>query len=372
MLNRLRNIVQGFNRLFWITVIIPTSIAGIYYGLIASDVYISRSKFVIYNPQQPSPAGGLSTLLQGAGFSSGSYGVYATQDYILSRDALRTLQAALNVRAMYSAPNVDWFNRFGGMIYFHHTFEELFRYYRHMVADDVDPNSNISTLTVSAFTPQDAQRINAMLLTLAQRLVNQINDKADKEGVRFYQQEVVQSERRVQVAALKMAAYRNRHGVFNPAPESTLQLQLVAKLQDQLIEMESRLAQLELRSPDNPQLALLKKGIASTREEIARQTSKVAGGPQSLATKSVNYGKLALDEAFAEKELAAAITSLEQARVQAQKQQLFIETVVTPNVPDEALEPKRWRGVLATLVIGFMLWGVLSVIIGGVKEHHDR
>jgi len=79
-----------------------------------------------------------------------------------------------------------------------------------------------------------------------------------------------------------------------------------------------------------------------------------------------------LDQTFAEKKLAAAISALEQARVQAQKQQLFIETVVTPNLPDDALEPKRGRGVLATLVVGLMLWGVLSVVIGGIKEHHEH
>ena len=75
---------------------------------------------------------------------------------------------------------------------------------------------------------------------------------------------------------------------------------------------------------------------------------------------------------FAEKELAASITEREQARIRAQKQQLFIETVVTPNLPDEALEPKRLRGVLAVLVLGLFLWGIFSVIIAGVKEHHDR
>ena len=56
----------------------------------------------------------------------------------------------------------------------------------------------------------------------------------------------------------------------------------------------------------------------------------------------------------------------------AQKQQLYIETLVAPNVPDQALEPKRVRGILAVFVLGMFLWGIFSVIIAGVKEHHDR
>ncbi len=372
LLTSVKSRLQGIGRLFWVIVILPTTVASIYFGLIASDVYISQSKFVIYNPQQPSSAGGLSMLLQGAGFSSSTYGIYAAHDYILSRDALQKLQSQLNIRAMYSAPGIDWINRFGGLLYFRTTFEELFKYYRHMVGDSVDPTSNVSTLTVNAYTPSDAQRINRHLLQFAQHLVDQINATANEEGVQFYQQQVASAEAHVQAAFVAMASYRNHHGVFNPAPQSALQLQLVSKLQDQLIQEQSRLAQLLLSTPNNPQLPLLKRAIASTQADIARQTATVAGGPHSLASKSVDYGRLALDQGFAEKELAAAITALEQARIQAQKQQLFIETVVTPNRPDEALEPKRWRGVLATLVVGVMLWGVLSVIIGGVKEHHDR
>ncbi len=373
MLNRIKQFIRGIGLLFWVTVIIPTTLSAVYFGLIASDVYISQSKFVIYNPQSPaSNSGGLSTLLAGAGLSGSTYGVYAAHDYILSRDALEQLQQKLDIRAMYSGHGIDWINRFGGLLYFRRTFENLYKYYGSMVGADVDTTSNITTLTVNAYTPQDAERINAQLLAQAQQLIDRINARADAEGVQFYAKEVAADEARVRNAALAMSRYRNQHGVFDPAPQSALQLQLVAKLQDQLIQQETALAQMEISTPQNPQLPLVKKAITSIRAQIDKQTANVAGGDQSLASKSVEYERYALNQGFAEKELAAAIGALEQARIQAQKQQLFIETVVTPNLPDEALEPKRVRGVLATLIVGMMLWGVLSVIVGGINEHHDR
>ena len=368
-----RGISRRVNRLFLITVILPTLLASAYYGLIASNVYISESRFIIYNPQMaPGATSGISSLLAGAGLSGNSYGVYAVQDYLLSRNALASLQKSLDVKAMYSSPRIDWFNRFGGPLYLRKTFEDLYLYYKAMVSDGVDATSNISTIKVRAYTPSDAERINAHLLKLAQRLVDQINARADENSVRFYQAEVNKNEAKVQDAAVAMAAYRNLHGVFNPAPQSALQLQLVSKLQDQLIQEETRLAQMLLRTRNNPQIPALRKAIESTRKEIARQTAAVAGSTNSLASKSVAYEKLSLGMNFAEKELAASIAALEQARIRAQKQQLFIETVVTPNLPDEALEPKRLRGVLAVLVLGLFLWGIFSVIIAGVKEHHDR
>jgi capsular polysaccharide transport system permease protein len=132
------------------------------------------------------------------------------------------------------------------------------------------------------------------------------------------------------------------------------------------------LAQMLLGAPNNPQIPFLKKAIDSTRDQIAQQTADVAGNHNSLSSQSVAYESLSLSQDFAEKELSASIDALEQARIRAQKQQLYIETVVAPNLPDQALEPKRLRGILAVFVLGLFLWGIFSVIISGVKEHHDR
>ena len=47
---------QRINKLFLVVVVLPTLVSSLYFGLIASDVYISQSKFVIYNPLSTSTA----------------------------------------------------------------------------------------------------------------------------------------------------------------------------------------------------------------------------------------------------------------------------------------------------------------------------
>lgn len=373
MLDFATSLTKKANKLFLLVVVLPTVLATLYYGLIASNVYISQSKFIVYNPQSPSTGSiGLSSLLSGEGLSSDTYGVDAVHDYLLSRSALEKMQSAINIEQLYSAPDIDGINRFGGVVYFRKSFENFYKYYGDIVGDDVDPTSNISTITVRAYTAADARLINQNLLNLAQQLVDQINAQADEDTVRFYVGQVADDEARVRATGVALADFRNQHGVFNPAPQSALQLQLVEQLEDQLIQQQSRLAQVLLGTPDNPQIPGLKKAIESTRAEIAQQTADVAGNQNSLASQSVAYEDITLSQDFAQKELAAAIDALEQARIRAQKQQLYIETLVTPNLPDEALEPKRARGIIAVLVLGLFLWGIFSVIIAGVKEHHDR
>jgi capsular polysaccharide transport system permease protein len=364
---------QRINKLFLVLVIIPTLASSLYFGLIASDVYISQSKFVIYNPQTPSPGTSLGGLLQGVGLGNNSnYAANAVHDYLLSRDALQDLQTTLHYRHMVSHHGIDPFNRFGGWVWFDTTFEQLYRYYTRMVGDDVDATTNISTLNVDAYTASDAQRVNQELLTLAQKLVNQINARANQESMHFYQLQVRAAEAKVQEADEALAKYQNQSKVFSPGPQADLQAQLVNQLQGQQLAAQIQLGQMEINAPKNPRIPLIKKSIEDLRKQIATQSARVAGNRESLASKSVEYQRLNLAQSFAQRELAAAISSLEQARIQAEKQQLFIETIVHPTNPDEALQPRRWRGVLATILVGILLWGVSSVIVAGIREHHEK
>ena len=104
-------------------------------------------------------------------------------------------------------------------------------------------------------------------------------------------------------------------------------------------------------------------------KEIEKEMQKITGGENSLASKAAEYERLALDREFADKQLASALASLEVARNEAQRQQLYLETISKPNLPDEAISPKRLRGIVTTLVLGLVGWGILSMLLAGVREH---
>jgi capsular polysaccharide transport system permease protein len=71
--------LKRINRLFLITVVVPTSIAIIFFGLIASDEYTSVSSFLVRSPRQAS-ASGLDGLLKGVG----GFSVYGAEIHSLS------------------------------------------------------------------------------------------------------------------------------------------------------------------------------------------------------------------------------------------------------------------------------------------------
>lgn len=365
----LKHRLARVNRLFLLTVAAPTALATIYFGLVASDVYVSESRIVVRSPEKQ-VATGLGALLKGAGFSRAQDDSYTVRDYVLSRDALREIDETLGVGKAFSSDTVDRVSRFGGLD-FDTSFEALHRYYQNKVSVQQDSASSITTLNVRAYTAQDAQSINQKLLELSEGLVNRLNERGRQDLISSAAAEVAEAEKKSKVAALALSAYRNAKGVVDPERQATVQLQQVAKLQDELIATKTQLAQLRTFTPQNPQIPALEKRASTLQAEMDAETNKVTGGERSLANKAAEFQRLALDREFADRQLASALASLEQARNEAQRKQVYIERIAQPSLPDVALEPRRIRSILATFVLGLVAWGVLSMLLAGVREHQD-
>lgn len=366
---RIKYRVLGANRLFSLTVLLPTVIAILYFGLIKSDVYISESHFIVRTPQRQMPTG-LEAVLQGAGFSGSTEDAHSVHDYMNSRDALAAINKQIDLRMSFGNPRVDPFSRFNP-IGLDNSFEALFRHYQRHVEVYLNASFSISVLKVRAFTPEDAYRINELLLGMSEDLINQLNERGRKDLISYAQTEVDLAAKKSQSASLELAAYRNEHGVFDPVNQSVLQLQQISKLQDEYITVKTRLVQVMTFTPKSPQIPSLKNSLATIEAEMKSEMNKVTGSQPSLTSKAVEYQRLALDLEFAEKQLAAAMTSLEQVRSEAQRKQLYLERIVQPNKPDVAIEPRRFRAILTTFLVGLIVWGILSILIAGIKEHHD-
>lgn len=357
------------SRLFSATVLLPVLLAGLYFGVIASDVYISESKYVLRSPQRQTPVG-LTAILQSAGFTRAQDDTYTVQDFIASRDALRQLETQLGVKERFSSPAIDFLRRFAALDG-DTSFEAFHEYFQHFIQVTPDPLSAISTLRVSAFTAEDARAINEHLLLAGEALVNKLNERGRQDLIRFAEREVRQAEQQTKDAMLALLEFRDRKEVFDPARQSAVQLQLISKLQDELILTRTQLAQVRALSRENPQIPSLELRARTLQSAIDSENKKVTGGERSLSGKSGEFERLTLEREFADRQLATAMASLEQARNDALRKQLYLERVAQPSLPDTALEPRRLRGFLSVLVLGLVSWGILSMLIAGVREHRD-
>lgn len=362
--------LSGINRLFVATVVVPTIISALYFALVAPDIYVSESRFVVRSPQRQSQASVVGALLQGTGFSRAPDDTYSVVDYIESRDALDELNRNDAIVKTYLRHS-DLLGRFTSMG-FRHSFEALLKYYQsRIVSVDLDTTSSIATLEVRAFSAEQAAQINGQLLDMSERLVNRMNDRAAQDTVRFAQQQVDQASAKAREAAAALAYYRNANEVFDPERQSLLQLEQTSALQAQLLAARTRLAQLQSVAPENPQINALKIEIAGLDGQIQSNTGKVTGEKHSFAAKAAEYERLQVDAQFADKQLTEAMALLETSRAEAARKQLYLERLIQPNTPDEATEPHRFKSVFVVFVLGMLIWGVSSLLIAGMREHHD-
>ncbi len=358
------------NRLFFFTVVLPTLLSAVYLGLIASDVYLSQSSFVIRSTERQASTP-LGMILQGAGFTRSQDDSYAVHDFILSRDALRALDERLGIRSAFASTDVDMFSRFAGLNRWDDSFEALHKYYQQHVDVQLDSVSSVVTLTTRAFTDEDSFRMNQLVLEMSEALVNQLNERGQQDMIRFAAHEVAEAEKKAKAAALTLARYRNEKSVIDPERQSVIPLQQIAKMQDELIATKIQLAQMEMLARDNPQIPALKKRAQSLEAEIKAESMGVAGGGRSLASKMAEFQRLALEKEFADKQLTIALASLEQARNEAQRKQLYLERIAQPSKPDMAMEPRRLWGIAATLLLSLIAYGVTTILIAGIQEHQD-
>ena len=373
----LREVVRTSHRRSWIRkhrwlgllVVLPTLLASIYYGLIASPIYVSQSDFVIKSPgQKTAPTLSLANLVQTSGLSAGQEQTKEVLQYIRSRNAVRDLQGQIDVRARFSSRGADFLSRFPRP-FGDSSFEGFYRYYSSMVGAHLDEDSGLAVLEVHAFTPKDAYDLNARLLNLSEALVNRLNLRAEGRGIAEAEQRVVQAETRLRNARIALSVYRNQNRLLDPAKQASGVLDVSNKLVSEQAALQAQLDLMQRVAPRNPSIPAVRNRIVAIGREIAAQNGRAVGTPTGIASKLGAYEKLQVEQDFATQMLTAANASLETSRTEAQKQQFYLERVVEPNIPDDSTLPHRLQQILivfgATLCLYFIGW----MLIVGILEH---
>ena len=351
-------------------VALPTLLTALYYLLIASDLYLSESRFIVRSSSKLQ-MGGLAGLLQPAAGGGGLEDVYSVQTFATSRDALATLSKQIDLRAIFSRPEADFLAGYPNPVDWDNA-EDFYRYYQRRVDVIYDTTTGISTLQVKAFRAEDAQQIASLLLTQSEALINRLNERSRANAVRDAEADVVRAQEKVAAAQQGLLAYRNRESLLDPAKTSGAIFEGQAKLEAELTTSRTRLAELLRGSPQSPLRADLESRIAALEQQLRQQNARLTGGEQAMAPKLSAYEQLSLEKDFAAKALASALASLESARAEARRQQTYLERVVDVSLPDRAHYPQRLRAVLIVFISCFLLYSIARLLIAGVREHSQQ
>lgn len=355
---------------FSLVVVLPSLLAAIYLLFIASPQYVSESRFVVRSANGGGGASALGVALQGVGLSPAQTDAFAIHEYVASTDAVRDLDRRYDLAEIWGRPGTDplsQYPRFGE----DDTQEGLQKALKRFVVIGYDSSTGISTLRVKAFRAEDAQNVALAILDSGESLINRLNERSANNAVADAAEAQRRAEMRLAGIQAQMTTFRTREKFIDPAATASETSRVIGTLMGRVAELQAERDQLAAEAPSSPLLPSLQRRIAAYEQQIASERVKIAGASSSLAPQVGVYEQLTLQRELAAEALTQASAALAVAEQQARRQQLYLERIVPPNLPESPTEPKRWLA-LGTIILGLLLlYGVGWLIVAGVREHRQ-
>lgn len=361
---------------FVLMVIGPVSAGTYYFGWIASDRYAAEAGFSVRAIEQSAGLDGLGALTGLAASGSTTSESYIVLEYLESRALVEALQTDLDLRTAFSDPSIDFLYRMEADV----PAEEFVDYWRGMITTSFNTSSSIVNFEVEAFDPATARTIADRVLFHVRELVNALSAQAREDALRFASREVGLAEQRLRDALADIRDFRDAERSIDPAATAQLDIALLSSLEEKLLEIRARMAAIAGRvAADSPSMVSLRSQAEALEAQIAERTEAVAdasgrGGTEGgqgggMSSLLATYETLEVEKRFAEQAYASALASLEQARIEAGRQQRYLAVFNAPETPDAAIYPERaLNAILLTLgALGF--WGVATLMVYSVRDH---
>jgi capsular polysaccharide transport system permease protein len=355
---------------FVLMVIVPTLAAIIYYGYIASDIYVAEAHYAIRTSTE-NPAPGLANSLLGSastGTSAGEDGMIV-RDYTLSRDMLEELDSLLDLRRHYGSDRIDFLARLREDV----SLEAFVEYYQEMVEIEIDPESQISMLRVRAFDAETAQQLAESIVKFSEALVNRMSERIVDDTLKFARSEVAKAEASVRRASDALTGFRSVSRSIDPAQETSAVLSIVTQLESTLAIARSELIQAEsFMNPDSVQVKNLRARANALDQQVRSERQRLSADGQNTKdyTRLIGgYEPLLLEKVLAEQLWSSALISLETARAEAQRKQRYLITFVSPKLPDEAVEPNRLMATTTVFAGALLLYVISGLLWAAIKDH---
>lgn len=352
--------------------IIPVMGAGIYFYVIASNRYVTRSDFVIRKAEDSEISSGgtsLASLLGKTNQASIEDGRYL-KTYLQSPQVLHDLNRTFDIDAAYAPKPND---PFAGLKK-NSSKEKRLKFFKKQVSVSLDELSGAIILRTVGLTPQTSLDLNRFMLATSEKFVNHLNQDISLKQLGFAEEELRRARSKLEQSKNNLLDYRNKNSVIDPKLEADLASQTISKLQEKLVQLRVDLATMKLQFRDfnEPEMVSVSDQIKEFEKQIEIERKSV------LSTKGLDFNrrasdliKLESDVNFNTDNYKLGLSAVEKARVESRRQQKFMALLSAPQLPEDPDNNWRSKGfftVLASCVVGLSL----AKFILGMQASHRQ
>ncbi len=343
-------------------------LAIVYWGVIASDRYVSQADVVVDSTDMSGgQSGNIASLFAG---TRNDHELMLMRDHLRSVDMLEKLEAKLQLRIHYS----DWKRDPLSRMWFEDAAQEFFhQHYLARVGVEVDDTAGVLRIKAQAYTPKMAHAITSALVEEGERFMNDIGHRLARDQVDFLEKAVGEMGERVLKTRDALVDFQNAKGFISPQAAAETLGGIVARLEGELAQLkasrETMLGYLSASAPDVAQINLQIAAIeGQMRAEKARLTSPKGG---TLNRTVEEYQRLEMQTVFAQDLYKTALTALEKGRIDAARNLKKVSVVQSPTLPQYPMEPRRTYNIIVFALSVLVLAGILQLLAAIIRDHQD-
>lgn len=350
-------------------VVVPVLLISCYLVALSPDRYVSGASILVKETGVTQMQTG---ILGGLGFNASgpTLDEQLLKSFIVSPNMLNLLDEQLQLRNHYSQSRDFIFGLNEADSY-----EDFIKFFRKHVHVGPDSDTGLLTISVQAYSPDFSKKLADALLRHSEKFVNEASQNIAKREMQFALDEITRSQELLKAANVALQEFQNEYSLISPDSEGESLVSIVFQLEGELAQTEAAIKQgNSYLNSDAPQLIVLISKADALRDEIDAQKQRIAGssiGDNKLNELSAQFQSLALDVELATTLYTSALNAYELARVQAGKQLKHLIIASQPQLPEEALYPKRLYWLITWVILLVIVWGVVRMILISSREHQD-
>jgi capsular polysaccharide transport system permease protein len=344
-------------------------VSAVYCFGIGRDRYQATSEFVIKQPLPPATASTtvLGSMQSSSVLSSLEDGRYL-QVYLKSNAVKQAVFPDPSAFKSIYAPQAP--DQWSGLPGDADNQEQLafFRQQLHVIPQEL---SGTIVLTTSAFTADDAYRLNRDLLKQAQRFVNEVNQSISSDQQSFAEEQVAFAEKRLTTATSALEAFQDRYGQLDPLSEQNATTGFITELESRLVDLKVEEASLrrQFRDPNAPEVAFVADQVRELEKQIQEERQKAVGaGGRDLNKLAAQASRLQGDVNFARESLSSAMRAADNSRMESQRQLKFIVMLSKPQMPTGPETSWRWKAFLSCIGVLIVVWGIGGFMLTALRR----
>jgi len=348
-------------------VLIVVALSALYYLLFASDVYVTRAQLYVKSTGTSASAVPQLALLGASTVDDKDTTMVVA--YAASQNMLTILEEKTGFSEHFSASNWDYVSRLSA----DPSEESRLKYFRERLNASVHPESGIITLRAQAYTPELSLQMVEEAIRSAETFINSVGQKIALEEIAFVEQEMDRSRQNLQAVRAKLLRFQNENGILGIEANGAARQAMVNEMESQLVRMQTNEKTLAAYlNPAAADLVAVRDGIMALTAQLAIEREKLAS-QNGVSTNDINatFQALELELQFATDLYQNTLVGLEQARIESYKKLKHLVVIQAPQLPDEALEPRKLYNIMSLFVALTLAYGIITMIVATVREHRD-